>query len=105
MVRPVRIIWISAVVVNIAGLALFVLLKNQWFFQGFFMDILNIMLLQMLGIPSVALIVVSLLLLKYTRKPPGWAGYTGIFIMIGALLWIGGYFLFFSWLMVFGNAR
>ncbi|MEK4514306.1 hypothetical protein NSS64_03425 [Paenibacillus sp. FSL H8-0122] len=105
MVRPVRILWISAVVVNIIGLALFLLQTSPGFSQGFILDIVNIMLTQILGIPSAILVVASLFLLKYTRKPPGWAGYTGIFIMIGALLWIGGYFLFFAGLMIFENVR
>ncbi|MBP2114427.1 hypothetical protein NST04_10800 [Paenibacillus sp. FSL H7-0756] len=105
MVRPVRILWISAVVVNIVGLALFLLQTSPGFSQGFILDVVNIMLLQILGIPSAVLVVASLLLLKYTRKPPGWAGYIGIFIMIGALLWIGGYFLLFARLMLFENVR
>ncbi|WP_342478806.1 hypothetical protein NYE24_12780 [Paenibacillus sp. FSL H7-0350] len=105
MVRPVRILWIIAVVVNIVGLALVVLLTNPWFSQGFILDVINILLLQIIGIPSAVLVVASLLLLKYTRKPPGWAGYIGIIIMIGALLWIGCYFLFFAWLMLFENVR
>ena len=105
MVRPVRILWISAVVANVVGLALFVLLTNPWFSQGFILDVINILMFQIVGIPSAVLVVASLLLLKYIKKPPGWAGYIGIFIMIGALLWIAGYFLLYAWLMLFENVR
>lgn len=99
MVKPVRILWISAIGVNIAALLFYILLLSKWSDQVWILDILNAILLQILGIPSAALIVASLLVLKfYKEKPLRWWGYTVAFIVIAALLWIAGYLFRWAWL-------
>ncbi|AIQ60487.1 hypothetical protein [Paenibacillus borealis] len=100
MVKSVKILWISAVVVNFASIVFFFLLTNHWLTQGLIMDIISTVVLQMFGIPAAALIVASLCILKYNWKPSGWVGYTGALIIIAALLWIAGYMFFFAWLAI-----
>lgn len=96
MVKSVKILWICAVVVNIASLVFFISLANIYT-QGFIIEIINVLVLQVVGIPSVGLIVASLIILIFNRRPLGWLGYTGALIMIAGLLLIAGYFFSFAW--------
>lgn len=94
MYNRVKALWIAAVVVNIASFIFYLLSTYHWFNDGLILDIINTLLLQLFGIPSAALVVVSLGFLISKWKPAGWAGYTGVFIIIAALLLISGYLIF-----------
>ncbi|NOU80676.1 hypothetical protein GC101_17575 [Paenibacillus sp. LMG 31459] len=100
MVKAVKILWISAVVLNLASIVFFFMLTNHWLTQGWIMDIISTVVLQIVGVPSAALIVVSLCIFKFNWKPASWVGYLGALIIIAALLWIAGYLFLFAWLSI-----
>lgn len=97
MYKSVKVLWKYAIGVNIAAFVFFFLLANRWFTQGFSMDLIATVVLQFCGIPAAALLVASFHIMKSNWKPAGWPGYTGVFIIIAALLWIAGYLFSFAW--------
>ncbi|WNS43555.1 hypothetical protein [Paenibacillus sp. MMS20-IR301] len=93
MYKSVRVLWISAVVVNISSFIFYFLSTYHWFSEGLVLDIINTLLLQLFGIPSAVLIIASLCILIFNRKPAGWAVYTVALLIIAALLLISGYLI------------
>ncbi|WP_150267460.1 hypothetical protein [Paenibacillus tepidiphilus] len=97
MYKAFKTLLISAMAVNGLSFLFFFLLANRFFEYGFIMDVISTVILTMFGIPSVALIMGSIYLLKFQWTPKSWLGYAGLSIIIIALISIAIYLFSFAW--------